>query len=131
MTQAGHRYELITERAGRPVIMTLNRVPADWYPSFPSSVVANSSPTGSSTPRTMSTRPDAPTAPEADSPAPKVASFAQWDEGGPGGGAVGRWEGPGPTAPQPTRARVENRAGRTGDALSVRPPCCPDAILVT
>ena len=42
MTQADDLYELITERAGRPVILTSNRAPADWYPLFPNPVVAES-----------------------------------------------------------------------------------------
>ena len=35
-------YELITERTGKPVIITSNRAPADWYPLFPNPVVAES-----------------------------------------------------------------------------------------
>jgi len=35
-------YELITERAGRSLILTSNRGPADWYPLFPNPVVAES-----------------------------------------------------------------------------------------
>ena len=33
---------LITERATKPVIITSNRAPADWYPLFPNPVVAES-----------------------------------------------------------------------------------------
>ena len=33
--QADDLYELITERAGRSLILTSNRAPADWYPLFP------------------------------------------------------------------------------------------------
>lgn len=40
--QADDLYELITERAGRSVIMTSNRTPIDWYPLFPNPVVAES-----------------------------------------------------------------------------------------
>jgi DNA replication protein DnaC len=40
--QADDLYELITERAGKPVIITSNRSPADWYPLFPNPVVAES-----------------------------------------------------------------------------------------
>jgi hypothetical protein len=40
--QADDLYELITERAGKPVIITSNRAPADWYPLFPNPVVAES-----------------------------------------------------------------------------------------
>jgi DNA replication protein DnaC len=40
--QADDLYELITERAGRPLILTSNRSPADWYPLFPNPVVAES-----------------------------------------------------------------------------------------
>ena len=40
--QADDLYELITERAGKPMIMTSNRAPADWYPLFPNPVVAES-----------------------------------------------------------------------------------------
>jgi len=42
MAQADDLYELITERAGRPMILTSNRTPADWYPLFPNPVVAES-----------------------------------------------------------------------------------------
>jgi DNA replication protein DnaC len=42
MAQADDLYELITERAGRPMILTSNRAPADWYPLFPNPVVAES-----------------------------------------------------------------------------------------
>jgi DNA replication protein DnaC len=42
LAQADDLYELITERAGRPVIVTANRAPADWYPLFPNPVVAES-----------------------------------------------------------------------------------------
>jgi DNA replication protein DnaC len=40
--QADDLYELITERAGKSVIFTSNRAPADWYPLFPNPVVAES-----------------------------------------------------------------------------------------
>jgi DNA replication protein DnaC len=40
--QADDLYELITERAGRSMILTSNRAPADWYPLFPNPVVAES-----------------------------------------------------------------------------------------
>ena len=40
--QADDLYELITERAGKPIIFTSNRAPADWYPLFPNPVVAES-----------------------------------------------------------------------------------------
>jgi hypothetical protein len=40
--QADDLYELITERAARPLVLTCNRAPADWYPLFPSPVVAES-----------------------------------------------------------------------------------------
>jgi len=42
MAQADDLYELITERAGRSMILTSNRAPADWYPLFPNPVVAES-----------------------------------------------------------------------------------------
>jgi DNA replication protein DnaC len=42
MAQADDLYELITERAGRSIIITSNRAPADWYPLFPNPVVAES-----------------------------------------------------------------------------------------
>ena len=42
MPQADDLYELVTERAGRPVIFTSNRTPTDWYPLFPNPVVAES-----------------------------------------------------------------------------------------
>jgi DNA replication protein DnaC len=40
--QADDLYELVTERAGKSVIFTSNRAPADWYPLFPNPVVAES-----------------------------------------------------------------------------------------
>lgn len=40
--QADDLYELITERAGKSLIFTSNRAPADWYPLFPNPVVAES-----------------------------------------------------------------------------------------
>src|SRR5438094_936215 len=40
--QADDLYELVTERAGRSLILTSNRSPADWYPLFPNPVVAES-----------------------------------------------------------------------------------------
>ena len=42
--QADDLYELLSERAAsnRPVVITSNRVPADWYPLFPNPVVAES-----------------------------------------------------------------------------------------
>jgi len=41
-TQADDLYELLTERAGRPLVLTANRRPEDWYPLFPNPVVAES-----------------------------------------------------------------------------------------
>jgi DNA replication protein DnaC len=40
--QADDLYELTTERAGHPVVITSNRCPVDWYPRFPNPVVAES-----------------------------------------------------------------------------------------
>jgi len=40
--QADDLYELLTERAGRPVVITSNRAPEDWYSLFPNPVVAES-----------------------------------------------------------------------------------------
>jgi len=40
--QADDLYELISERAGKSLILTSNRAPADWYPLFPNPVVAES-----------------------------------------------------------------------------------------
>jgi DNA replication protein DnaC len=40
--QADDLYELITERAGKSLILTSNRAAADWYPLFPNPVVAES-----------------------------------------------------------------------------------------
>jgi len=40
--QADDLYELINERAGRSLVLTSNRSPADWYPLFPNPVVAES-----------------------------------------------------------------------------------------
>jgi len=42
LPQADDLYELVTERAGRSIIATSNRAPADWYPLFPNPVVAES-----------------------------------------------------------------------------------------
>jgi len=38
--QADDLYEVITERAGRSLILTANRAASDWYPLFPNPVVA-------------------------------------------------------------------------------------------
>ncbi|MET7737719.1 ATP-binding protein [Streptomyces sp. NPDC005402] len=35
-------YELVSERQGRPLIITSNRTPSDRYPLFPNPVVAES-----------------------------------------------------------------------------------------
>lgn len=35
-------YELVTERAGRSLVITANRAASDWYPLFPNPVVAES-----------------------------------------------------------------------------------------
>jgi DNA replication protein DnaC len=40
--QADDLYELISDRAGKPVILTSNRKPEDWYPLFPNKVVGES-----------------------------------------------------------------------------------------
>lgn len=40
--QADDLYELISERGGRPVIITANRAAEDWYSLFPNPVVAES-----------------------------------------------------------------------------------------
>jgi DNA replication protein DnaC len=40
--QADDLYELISERAGKSLILTSNRAPQDWYPLFPNPVVAES-----------------------------------------------------------------------------------------
>lgn len=40
--QADDLYELVTERAGRSLVITANRAAADWYPLFPNPVVAES-----------------------------------------------------------------------------------------
>jgi DNA replication protein DnaC len=54
--QADDLYELISERAvnHKPLILTSNRRPADWYPLFPNPVVGAVISTGSSTPVTRS-----------------------------------------------------------------------------
>jgi DNA replication protein DnaC len=41
-TQADDLYELVTERAGRSLVITANRAAADWYGLFPNPVVAES-----------------------------------------------------------------------------------------
>lgn len=41
-TQADDLYKLLTERAGRSLLITSNRTPVDWYPLFPNPVVAES-----------------------------------------------------------------------------------------
>jgi hypothetical protein len=59
--QADDLYEVITERAGKSLILKSSRAPADWYPLFPNPVVANHSWTGSSTTATRSSeRPQLP-----------------------------------------------------------------------
>jgi DNA replication protein DnaC len=40
--QSDDLYELITERAGRSLIVTANRTATDWYSLFPNPVVAES-----------------------------------------------------------------------------------------
>ncbi len=40
--QADDLYELVTERAGRSLVLTANRAAADWYGLFPNPVVAES-----------------------------------------------------------------------------------------
>lgn len=40
--QADDLYEVVTERAGRSLILTANRTAADWYSLFPNPVVAES-----------------------------------------------------------------------------------------
>jgi DNA replication protein DnaC len=40
--QADDLYELVTERAGRSLVITANRAAADWYGLFPNPVVAES-----------------------------------------------------------------------------------------
>jgi DNA replication protein DnaC len=40
--QSDDLYELVTERAGRSLILTANRSAKDWYPLFPNAVVAES-----------------------------------------------------------------------------------------
>jgi hypothetical protein len=61
--QADDLYELVTERAGRSLVITANRAAGDWYPLFPNPVVAESILVGSSTPLTTSTWRDAATGP--------------------------------------------------------------------
>ncbi len=41
-TQADDLYELISERAGRTIVITANRAAEDWYSLFPNPVVAES-----------------------------------------------------------------------------------------
>ncbi len=41
-TQADDLYELVSERAGRSVVITANRAAEDWYSLFPNPVVAES-----------------------------------------------------------------------------------------
>ncbi|WP_346172861.1 ATP-binding protein [Streptomyces cuspidosporus] len=40
--QADDLYELVSERQSRPLVVTSNRAPSDWYPLFPEPVVAES-----------------------------------------------------------------------------------------
>ena len=40
--QADDLYELVTERAGRSLVLTANRAATDWYSLFPNPVVAES-----------------------------------------------------------------------------------------
>ena len=42
VAQADDLYELVTERAGRSLILTANRAATDWYQLFPNPVVAES-----------------------------------------------------------------------------------------
>ena len=43
-TQSDDLYDLVSDRAiaGKPLILTSNRAPKDWYPLFPNPVVAES-----------------------------------------------------------------------------------------
>ncbi|MFD0125375.1 ATP-binding protein [Streptomyces virginiae] len=40
--RADDLHELISERQGRSLIITGNRAPSDWYPLFPTPIVAES-----------------------------------------------------------------------------------------
>lgn len=42
VAQADDLYELVTERAGRSLVITANRAATDWYSLFPNPVVAES-----------------------------------------------------------------------------------------
>jgi DNA replication protein DnaC len=42
VAQADDLYELVSERAGRSIVITANRAAADWYSLFPNPVVAES-----------------------------------------------------------------------------------------
>ncbi|MFJ1886597.1 ATP-binding protein [Streptomyces sp. NPDC088137] len=42
VAQADDLYELVSERQGRSLNITSNRAPSDWYPLFPTPVVAES-----------------------------------------------------------------------------------------
>ena len=42
VAQADDLYELVSERAGRSIILTANRAAEDWYSLFPNPVVAES-----------------------------------------------------------------------------------------
>ena len=43
-TQSDDLYDLVSDRAiaGKPLVLTSNRAPKDWYPLFPNPVVAES-----------------------------------------------------------------------------------------
>ena len=73
LPQADDLYELVTERAGRSIIATSNRAPADWYPLFPTPSSPSPSSTGSSTVATTFRCPDAATGPGTDPGSPPAA----------------------------------------------------------
>ena len=73
--RADDLYELITERARKPVIITSNRAPADWYPLFPNPVVADPCSTGSLTPADQIVMTGPSYRPTTSGPAPPSASL--------------------------------------------------------
>ena len=93
--QADDLYELTSERAttGRPLILTSNRAPTDWYPLFPNPVIAeslldrliNTSHAllldGPSYRPRKRPRPGQPDAPDPGDPAPAATTTAQTGQG--------------------------------------------------
>jgi DNA replication protein DnaC len=122
LPQADDLYEVITERAGRSMIVTSNRAPADWYPLFPNPVVAESigGPVGQRRLPRAHARPQLPAQPATHQRRGRVAVSAtrvSSPNETPGAGGCAR-----PGCPQPV---VRNAVGRP--RLYCSPACRTEA----